>query len=79
VPAASRARLSVSLAGRKAGPIRKPAHRNAPVSKCRDVRINASDRMLDDSGYATLPARGGERDRRRFRVIGEKATRYCAA
>ena len=61
-----------SLARRKgkAGAIRKPAQRNAPVSKSRDVRINASDRMLDHSGYAYLPARAGERDRRRFRVIG---------
>ena len=50
--------------------IRKPAQRNAPVSKSRDVWINASDRMLDHSRYAYLPARAGERDRWRFRVIG---------
>jgi hypothetical protein len=40
------------------------------MSKSRDVRINASDRMLDDSGYAYLPARGDKRDLGRFRLIG---------
>src|ERR671919_2518814 len=53
----------------KAGAIRKPAHRNAPVSKSRDVRINPSDRTFDNPGYAYLPARNGERDRSRFRAI----------
>src|SRR5918996_4201592 len=56
----------------KAEAIRKPTHRNAAVSKSRDIRINPSDRTLDNAGYAYLPARGGERDRGRFRAIGGK-------
>jgi hypothetical protein len=54
----------------KAGAIRKPAHRNAAVSKSREIRINPSDWTLDNAGYAYLPARNSERDRGRFRAIG---------
>ena len=58
----------------KARTIRKPAHRNAAVSKSRDIRINPSDRTVDNAGYAYLPARNSERDGGRFVRLGEKAT-----
>src|SRR5918996_2787324 len=49
-----------------------------PCQRAEDVRINPSDRTLDNAGYAYVPARNSERDRGRFRAIGEKARRYCA-
>jgi hypothetical protein len=60
--------LTLGLARRKEKPgDTKAGAPKATVSKSRDIRINATDRTLE---YAYLPARGGERDRRRFRVIG---------
>src|SRR5687767_8437027 len=71
VPAASRARLSVSLARReKPGRYESRRTETQPCQRAEDVRINPSDRMLDNAGYAYLPARNSERDRGRFRAIG---------
>jgi hypothetical protein len=57
VPAASSARLSASLAGRKRRGDANGAPKRTRV-KSREVGINPSDRMLDHSGYATCRPEG---------------------
>ena len=63
----------------KAGRYESRRTETQPCQRAEEVRINPSDWTLDNAGYATLPGRNSERDRGRFRAIGEEGHgRYCA-
>jgi hypothetical protein len=54
--------------------IRQPAHPNAACQRKETVGLTAVTGRVIIQDTPPLPARSGERDRRKFRAIGEKAT-----